>query len=84
MQGRHIASEQGREYILHDAAAAEAAEAAAAGQAARGSQQLKQEEEDQAAALDISFELPSGALTGTQSKGTRGSSSQGDKHEHPL
>lgn len=65
LQGRHIASEQGREYILHDAEAAVAAERAAAEQAAKGSQELKQEEqEDATAALDISFELPSGALTG--------------------
>ena len=64
LQGRHIASEQGREYILHDAEAAEAAERAAAEQAAKGSQELKQEEEHGSAALDISFELPSGALTG--------------------
>jgi hypothetical protein len=64
LQGRHIASEQGREYILHDAEAAEAAERAAAEQAAKGSQELKQEEQDGSAALDISFELPSGALTG--------------------
>ena len=65
LQGRHIASEQGREYILHDAEAAKAAERAAAEQAAKGSQELKQEEEEDAtAALDISFELPSGALTG--------------------
>jgi hypothetical protein len=64
LQGRHIASEQGREYILHDAEAAEAAERAAAEQASKSSQELKQEEGDGSAALDISFELPSGALTG--------------------